>query len=668
MRNHGDREASTPSADQLRRKNATRDAVNSSAPADTRASQWLDIPLPTTEDSPAVTVSSKRSVMELQRLAGNRAVRQVITAPAPSVVRAGSLAPLARMGGQAKLKVGAPNDPLEVEADRVAAAIVADTTRIGPVSTTRVADVQRKCTQCDEDKRVLQTKRRDDSSAEAPASLEQEIRKPAQNPHPILLQGAPGPSTVPMTSEYPEPGGDVVPPNQLRRPHKKKACQTSMFVRFKDTGPLPGSGTVTVWVSGKGQVQNPGPNDYTLFARGERLKEENLRCFCDCMFYRQQIQPFIYIKRPDQDWRTVNGVISGHNCMGLGEWFNEDTSTMVRKEGTKVNGFLVPKADHTTRFGCDRGPYTDNPGLQTPVAPGVEIMVRYNMRFLLWDACQNKELQVIQKTMTIDGMAPGLKVNWIDTPAVDPKPTPNPVVDINCGTPEEDAGQIAGAGSLAPLTEMGGQAKVKVGEAHDPLEVEADLVAAAIVADNARTRPISTTHTADVQRNCTQCAEDEDMLQTKRRGDSSAEAPTALEQEIRVASTAEDQPLDPTVRRAMEPAFGVDFARVRVHQGHRTSALADQLGARAFTLGHDVFFDRGEYQPSTLAGRRLIAHELTHVFQQGAVQPSAPVLGGLGPANAAGTPVVQRACRACSAGEEEDTLRHHGPLQGRRGV
>ncbi len=67
----------------------------------------------------------------------------------------------------------------------------------------------------------------------------------------------------------------------------------------------------------------------------------------------------------------------------------------------------------------------------------------------------------------------------------------------------------------------------------------------------------------------------------------------------------------------MEPRFGHDFGRVRVHVGARAAESADALRARAYTLGNRIVFGAGQYTPTTPSGRLLIAHELTHVLQQG---------------------------------------------------
>jgi Domain of unknown function (DUF4157) len=83
------------------------------------------------------------------------------------------------------------------------------------------------------------------------------------------------------------------------------------------------------------------------------------------------------------------------------------------------------------------------------------------------------------------------------------------------------------------------------------------------------------------------------------------------------------QALDSTTRAAMETRFGHDFAGVRVHTGTRASEAARSVDAQAFTVGHDVVFGAGRFAPRTSAGRRLLAHELTHVAQQ-AGAPSGP--------------------------------------------
>jgi hypothetical protein len=76
------------------------------------------------------------------------------------------------------------------------------------------------------------------------------------------------------------------------------------------------------------------------------------------------------------------------------------------------------------------------------------------------------------------------------------------------------------------------------------------------------------------------------------------------------------QPLDAPVRQFMESRFRHDFSSVRIHAGAQAAESAARIGARAYTVGHNVAFGSGEFSPETPSGRRLLAHELTHVVQQ----------------------------------------------------
>ena len=74
-------------------------------------------------------------------------------------------------------------------------------------------------------------------------------------------------------------------------------------------------------------------------------------------------------------------------------------------------------------------------------------------------------------------------------------------------------------------------------------------------------------------------------------------------------------PLSRDVRAKMEPRLGSDLSDVRVHTSSESAASAEGLSAKAFTVGKDVHFAAGGYQPGTKEGDRLLAHELTHVVQ-----------------------------------------------------
>ncbi len=78
----------------------------------------------------------------------------------------------------------------------------------------------------------------------------------------------------------------------------------------------------------------------------------------------------------------------------------------------------------------------------------------------------------------------------------------------------------------------------------------------------------------------------------------------------------EGNPLPRSVRAFFEPRFGRQLGHVRIHTTDRAHAAADALNAQAFTVGNAIVFGRGQFSPENYAGKRLLAHELTHVIQQ----------------------------------------------------
>jgi Domain of unknown function (DUF4157) len=89
-----------------------------------------------------------------------------------------------------------------------------------------------------------------------------------------------------------------------------------------------------------------------------------------------------------------------------------------------------------------------------------------------------------------------------------------------------------------------------------------------------------------------------------------------VEQVVEEAVSTPGQPLDPAVRSMFEIRFGHDLSSVRIHTDPRAAASASTLGARAYTYGSDIAFAAGNYAPNTMAGRRLLSHELAHISQQ----------------------------------------------------
>jgi uncharacterized protein DUF4157 len=93
-------------------------------------------------------------------------------------------------------------------------------------------------------------------------------------------------------------------------------------------------------------------------------------------------------------------------------------------------------------------------------------------------------------------------------------------------------------------------------------------------------------------------------------------APARWPSIVRQALGVPGRTIEPPTREALESGFGHDFARVRVHTDATAAASARAVRAVAYTVGDDIVFDSGTYAPDSSSGRRLLAHELTHVVQQ----------------------------------------------------
>jgi hypothetical protein len=158
------------------------------------------------------------------------------------------------------------------------------------------------------------------------------------------------------------------------------------------------------------------------------------------------------------------------------------------------------------------------------------------------------------------------------------------------------------------------QAKLAVREIDDPLEHEADRVAEQVMRMPAP-EVAPTAAPPQISRKSAACDEGTEKLRRKEAGTAEAslsEAPTSVHEALRSPA----RPLDISTRAYFEPRFGQEFGNVRVHTGMMAARSARDVDAHAYTVGQDIIFGAGQFAPGTRAGRRLIAHELTHVIQQ----------------------------------------------------
>jgi hypothetical protein len=163
------------------------------------------------------------------------------------------------------------------------------------------------------------------------------------------------------------------------------------------------------------------------------------------------------------------------------------------------------------------------------------------------------------------------------------------------------------------------QARLTIGAVDDPLEQEADAAADRVMrmAD-----PLVSLSSAPprLSRKCAECEEGDEKGEPLLRraaaaggGMDGAAAPPIVQDVL----NSPGQPLDSATHEFMASRFGADFADVRIHTDARAARSAAAVGALAYTVGRDLVFGAGQFQPGEQRGRHLLAHELAHVVQQG---------------------------------------------------
>jgi Domain of unknown function (DUF4157) len=207
---------------------------------------------------------------------------------------------------------------------------------------------------------------------------------------------------------------------------------------------------------------------------------------------------------------------------------------------------------------------------------------------------------------------------------------------IPCAGVQQNAGNFA----VQRLFKSGSlQTKLSISQPDDPYEREADRIANAITstADPMLARKCASCESTGSS--CASCAaEPEEPIH--RKTESSASTARRSDTANPIPGSGAGEPLNHETRALMEPRFGADLSRVRVHTDSRAAQSARSVNALAYTIGRDIVFGAGQYAPQTSTGQKLLAHELTHFIQQ---------------SSAAFQPVLQRACSTdpeCAPAEE----------------
>jgi hypothetical protein len=197
------------------------------------------------------------------------------------------------------------------------------------------------------------------------------------------------------------------------------------------------------------------------------------------------------------------------------------------------------------------------------------------------------------------------------------------------------AGSIQRKCSSCATDEDEVQAKLPVSQPNDPLEHEADRFAEQVMQGGTPTvsRGVAPVVQRDVLDDALDQLErtDDEKEQTQpaatRSGTAMAKRQGTGPQTLPVSAIPRSggRSLEPELRNFFSERAGIDFAHVRIHADAEAAASASRLSARAYTLGSDIYFGHGEYQPKSHRGRTLLAHELAHVVQQSSRQvPAGP--------------------------------------------
>lgn len=205
------------------------------------------------------------------------------------------------------------------------------------------------------------------------------------------------------------------------------------------------------------------------------------------------------------------------------------------------------------------------------------------------------------------------RVSIAKTPFSGPAPDRSRKPVPAAASPEQSPLPVNSGWSFGDVGVLGGilQRKLQVGAADDPMEREADAIAERVTGGDR------------LQRKCDACKEEAEADKISRKawgGETTApvNAPPIVHEVLRQPGT----PLDSATRSWFEPRFGRDFSSVRVHSGAAAAQSARSVNARAFTVGRNLVFAEGQFDPASDSGRKLLAHELVHTLQQSTQAPA----------------------------------------------
>jgi hypothetical protein len=192
------------------------------------------------------------------------------------------------------------------------------------------------------------------------------------------------------------------------------------------------------------------------------------------------------------------------------------------------------------------------------------------------------------------------------------------------------------------------QPRLSINQPNDAYEQQADHMADQVMRmpDPSVKRPgFFKPAISPLQRKCHECEEDDKKLHRKESSTGEVHADSQLNNYVSsLGSTG--QSMSSTARQFFEPRFGYNFSNVKLHTDSVAAKSAQSINALAYTSGNNIVFNSGQYSPESDHGKKLIAHELTHVVQQGLTNQSIqrqmdPLDGGLPPGGLPQQPQAQ---------------------------
>jgi hypothetical protein len=186
-------------------------------------------------------------------------------------------------------------------------------------------------------------------------------------------------------------------------------------------------------------------------------------------------------------------------------------------------------------------------------------------------------------------------------------------------TSKNDRKESKGANNAGRFFKPVIQAKLTVNEPGDHYEQEADAMADRVMRmaapatnDDAFFKPANNT----LQRKCQACEDEEKHVHRKESDGNGVQGGHDLDNYVSSLGSS-GQSMPESSKSFFEPRFGHDFSGVKIHTGEVAAKSAQSINALAYTTGNNIVFNSGQFAPETDSGKKLMAHELTHVVQQG---------------------------------------------------